>query len=45
MLCDPDDGLYQDADFDPFNQAAVEEFENKKRQLRKDRLAQITFDK
>ncbi|XP_025077701.1 neuroblastoma-amplified sequence-like [Pomacea canaliculata] len=44
MLCDPDDGLYQDADFDPFNQAAVEEFENKKRQLRKERLAQITFD-
>jgi hypothetical protein len=45
MLCDPEEGLYEDMDFDKFNPAEVERFEQKKKALRQEQLAQVDFGK
>ncbi|KAK7115948.1 NBAS subunit of NRZ tethering complex-like [Littorina saxatilis] len=43
MLCDPEDGLYEDADVDRFNPAEVHLFEEKKKEVRQQQLAEVEF--
>ncbi|XP_076465960.1 NBAS subunit of NRZ tethering complex-like isoform X2 [Babylonia areolata] len=43
MLCDPEEGLYEDADYDRFNPAEVQRYEEKKKALRQEQLALVDF--
>nr|KAG5692694.1 hypothetical protein BaRGS_008557 [Batillaria attramentaria] len=45
MLCDPEEGLYEDLDYDRFDPAAVKRFEDKKKEIREAQLAEIDFEK
>ncbi|KAK7477823.1 hypothetical protein BaRGS_00030901 [Batillaria attramentaria] len=44
MLCDPEEGLYEDLDYDRFDPAAVKRFEDKKKEIREAQLAEIDFE-
>ena len=45
MLCNPEEGLYEEADYDRFNPAEMQLYEDKKKQIREERLAQVDFSK
>ena len=45
MLCDPEDGLYDEADFDHFNPEEVQHYEDRKKEVRAKQLAQVDFNK
>ena len=45
MLCDPEDGLYDEADYDHFNPEEVQRYEDRKKEVLEERLAQVDFSK
>ena len=44
MLCDPDEGLYEDMDYDKFNPQEVQRFEEKRQQIRQQQLDEVDFN-